>query len=477
MTKLCSEFKDHEAHDDCPGGVMCQYCPNLLRRDLMVMHLQQAHTDKLESYREVVSETVRKLSEESGVPLALVHSERVSGGAPATHTGRPAQHSGRERLIMCPMGAVSPNEKQCPFPGSNYRPDVYKHLRHDHAYSEEAVGEYLADVWYADEPRSKWKERTYYRHYGIMGANLVGDLKLIKTAEVQDSIVFAAGLREAARLEQERAKTEALHVPLGAPKCPKGGCELTHPHLHTAAEMAEGDPLDNYCDHPNGFGVMGCPCGASRPDEDAPRMFRNIDTGKDEYALRCPATLDHAYDVYPESQMLRHLRHEHNWPQDKIDDWAESVGVATQSLIPDPLVEDMAQRQQRQAEVDAFLNPQITVEDLMHTQDKPDIEQAVTEWWMDRAEEEARSVVPKAVEYGSNSLMQLGRKMAQLQGREVADDEALELGCWANLVQKVERMTDSVMRGERCSDDTIYDVGIYIKMVQRIRDAGSWPGV
>lgn len=371
MTKLCSEFKDHPAHDDCPGGVTCQYCPNLIRRDLAVVHLQQVHADKLEPYREAVSEAVRKLSEETGVPLALVHSERASGGAPATHTGRPAQHSG----VTHSMDAV------------------------------------------------------------------------------------------------------AFSVPLGAPKCPKTDCELIHPHLHTAAEMAEGDPLDNYCEHPNGFGVNGCPCGAVAPDDDAPRMFRNLDTGKDEYAIRCPATLDHAYDVYPESQMLRHLRHEHNWPQDKIDDWAESVGVATQSLIPDPLVEDMAQRQRRQAEVDAFLNPAITVEDLMHAQGDRGIEQVVTDWWLKRAEEEARSVVPKAVEYGSNSLMQLGRKMAQLQGREVSDDEALELGCWANLVQKVERMTDAVMRGERCSDDTIYDVGIYIKMVQRIRDAGSWPGV
>lgn len=464
--KLCGRFEDHEAHDDCPGGVMCQYCPNLLRRDLAVMHLQQVHADRLEPYREAVSEALRDAAEESGVPLALVPSD----GAPATHTGRPAQHSGRKRVIMCQMGAIDPSPQQCQFKGSAYRPDVYQHLVIDHHWPEDQVDEYMTDPWYADESREAWKNRTFHRRYG-MNKEMVA---LLGGSIVNPAMSMAA---DALRFSQ------AIRVPLGAPKCPKGGCGLTHPHLHTAAEMAEGDPLDNYCEHPNGFGVNGCPCGAVAPDEDAPRTFRNIDTGKDEYALRCPATLDHAYDVYPQSQMLRHLREVHNWSQDTIDDWAESVGVATQSLIPDPLVEDMAQRTQRQAELDAFLNPKITLEEIVSTgklnpDDAPkSLEEGITEWWLARAAEEARAVVPKAVSYGSNSLMQLGRKMAQLQGREVSDDEALELGCWANLVQKVERMTDAVMRGERCSDDTIYDVGIYIKMVQRIRDAGSWPGV
>lgn len=107
----------------------------------------------------------------------------------------------------------------------------------------------------------------------------------------------------------------------------------------------------------------------------------------------------------------------------------------------------------------------------------PDPVEELTAWWLKRAEDEARAVVPKAVEYGSNSLMQLGRKMAQMQGREVSNEEALELGCWVNTVQKVERWTDAVMRGDRPSDDTPYDIGIYVKMAQRIRDVGSWPGV
>lgn len=101
----------------------------------------------------------------------------------------------------------------------------------------------------------------------------------------------------------------------------------------------------------------------------------------------------------------------------------------------------------------------------------------LTQWWLDRARDEAAQVAPKAAEYGSNSLAQMGRKMAQLQGRQVGDEEALELGCWAYMIGKVERWTDAVMRGERPSDDTLHDIAVYTKMAQRIRATGDWPGV
>lgn len=113
--------------------------------------------------------------------------------------------------------------------------------------------------------------------------------------------------------------------------------------------------------------------------------------------------------------------------------------------------------------------------DFDGTAERARLEQELTEWWLDRAHVEAQAVVPKAVEYGSNSLMALGRKIALLQGREVGDAEALELGCWINVVQKVERWTDAVLRGERPSEDTPYDAGVYIRMAQRVRETGMWP--
>lgn len=96
-------------------------------------------------------------------------------------------------------------------------------------------------------------------------------------------------------------------------------------------------------------------------------------------------------------------------------------------------------------------------------------------WWSAMAVNEIEMVADKAVVYGSNSIEQVGRKMAQLQGREVSSEEAQELGCWVNSVQKMERWTDAVMRGDRPKDDTITDLHVYAVMSLRIRNSGGWP--
>jgi hypothetical protein len=98
------------------------------------------------------------------------------------------------------------------------------------------------------------------------------------------------------------------------------------------------------------------------------------------------------------------------------------------------------------------------------------------EWWVEMASMDVGMVAEKAVTYGSNSLEQLGRKMAQLGGRKVvSSEEAQELGCWVYLTGKVERWTDAVMRGERPKDDTLTDIIAYATMATRIRQAGGWP--
>lgn len=81
---------EHEAHKwrpgekteyfTCPGGVKCEYCPNLIWRDRMVVHLQTAHADKLQP----------------------------TEPAPATHTGRPAQHSGDAPKLR----SLTPSERR-----------------------------------------------------------------------------------------------------------------------------------------------------------------------------------------------------------------------------------------------------------------------------------------------------------------------------------------------------------------------------
>lgn len=100
------------------------------------------------------------------------------------------------------------------------------------------------------------------------------------------------------------------------------------------------------------------------------------------------------------------------------------------------------------------------------------------DWWIDRASVEAAGAVPKAIEYGSNSLKGQGLLVARLQGREgtISDEEALELGCFIYTFGKMQRWCDAVLRQERPSNDTIHDIAVYTKMTQRIRDTGSWPG-
>jgi hypothetical protein len=101
----------------------------------------------------------------------------------------------------------------------------------------------------------------------------------------------------------------------------------------------------------------------------------------------------------------------------------------------------------------------------------------LTGWWLRQAEAEARAVVPKAVEYGANSMIEVGRSMARLAKREVSDEEAIELAVMFYISGKLGRWIDAAAEGRRPSDDTIYDIAVYTRMAQRNRAVGSWPGV
>ena len=103
--------------------------------------------------------------------------------------------------------------------------------------------------------------------------------------------------------------------------------------------------------------------------------------------------------------------------------------------------------------------------------------EALTDWWMDTARTEVEKVAPKAVEYGSTDLSEIGRTLSQVIGRGEGDSEAAqaELGIYFYLVGKMARWTDAIKSGRPVSDDTLHDIGVYVRMVQRIRDVGGWP--
>lgn len=103
-------------------------------------------------------------------------------------------------------------------------------------------------------------------------------------------------------------------------------------------------------------------------------------------------------------------------------------------------------------------------------------ERQLSEWWRQCADDEIARTVPKAVEYGATDLIDIGRNVARLAGREVDDRQAAELGIFFYLEGKFARWRSAIMEGRDVSDDTLFDIGVYVRMTQRIREFGSWPG-
>lgn len=98
-------------------------------------------------------------------------------------------------------------------------------------------------------------------------------------------------------------------------------------------------------------------------------------------------------------------------------------------------------------------------------------------WWKRVANREIDAVVPKAIEYGADDLVVIGQELALLMGRTVGDEEATELGIYFYELGKMARWRSAIREGRRVSDDTLHDIGVYIRMAQRNREVGSWPGV
>lgn len=103
-------------------------------------------------------------------------------------------------------------------------------------------------------------------------------------------------------------------------------------------------------------------------------------------------------------------------------------------------------------------------------------EEELAEWWRDKAEAEIDQTVAKAIEYGSTDLIDIGRDLARIAKREVSDEEAAEMGIYFYLLGKLSRWRSAIERGDRPSDDTLLDIGVYVRMAQRVRSHGGWPG-
>lgn len=114
----------------------------------------------------------------------------------------------------------------------------------------------------------------------------------------------------------------------------------------------------------------------------------------------------------------------------------------------------------------------------------PSMESQLTDWWVELARSEASRVVPKAVEYGATDLVEIGRHLAEAgvtppagMTPEQTGAWMAELGVYFYMVGKMARWSDAISHGRAVSDDTLHDIGVYVRMAQRIRETGSWPGV
>lgn len=100
----------------------------------------------------------------------------------------------------------------------------------------------------------------------------------------------------------------------------------------------------------------------------------------------------------------------------------------------------------------------------------------LSDWWLLTADSDYAMVGPKAIEYGSRDLTEMGHTLARVAGREIGDPEATELGIWFYALGKMARWTAAVQRGELVSVDTLTDLGVYTTMARRVRETGEWPG-
>lgn len=101
---------------------------------------------------------------------------------------------------------------------------------------------------------------------------------------------------------------------------------------------------------------------------------------------------------------------------------------------------------------------------------------ALKDWWVDTALADIDKIAPKAIEYSSQDLCDLGRVMADLLGWPVPGvEEATELGIFFYLQGKFSRWAGAIKEGRRPSDDTLLDIDVYTKMARRNRAVGGWP--
>lgn len=110
------------------------------------------------------------------------------------------------------------------------------------------------------------------------------------------------------------------------------------------------------------------------------------------------------------------------------------------------------------------------------TQERADtIADDLHDFWLKLAHEEIAAVVPKAVQYGAADLAVMGKAMEMLLPEDKRHPTlGLEMACAFYALGKVARAFGAYEQGEPASDDDWHDLGVYCRMVQKVRRTGRW---
>ncbi len=127
------------------------------------------------------------------------------------------------------------------------------------------------------------------------------------------------------------------------------------------------------------------------------------------------------------------------------------------------------------------------IPEVTEGQGEPPEVSALRGWWEQTAHDEVAQLVSKMVEYGGLSratdLTEIGRHLTEVGvssgpltgGGAVQEGWLQELGIYFYLVGKFARWSAAIQEGRPVSDDTLLDIGIYVRMAQRVRAVGGWP--
>lgn len=96
-------------------------------------------------------------------------------------------------------------------------------------------------------------------------------------------------------------------------------------------------------------------------------------------------------------------------------------------------------------------------------------------WWLERAQDEIERTIPKAIEYSSTDLEDIGR--ALLPDTDLPGHLYTEAGVAFYALGKVSRVLGALKEGREPNEDSWFDLGVYARMAQRARSHGGWPGV